>query len=70
VRTLPVWTIPLAACSSPPSTVPSNDVNRPLIDFIIESVSTTSKRMLEWTGSTSQVPVGISCAVSVWTAFM
>jgi len=40
-------------------------VNRPLIDFIIESVSTTSKRMLECTGSTVHVPVGMRVAVSV-----
>ena len=58
-------TTPRADCSSPPSTVPSKSVKRPLIDFIIESVSTTSKRMLECTGSTVHVPVGMRVAVSV-----
>ena len=65
VRTLAVRTTPFADCSSPPSTVPSKSVKRPLMDFIIESVSTTSKRMLECTGSTVHVPVGMRVAVSV-----
>jgi hypothetical protein len=68
VRTLGVWTTPLADCSSPLSTLPSKSVNRPLIDFIIASVSTTSKRMLECTGSTAHVPAGIRVCDSVWTA--